>query len=108
MAHHRCTRCKQESDIRHKHLGGVYCDSCIRWIKGFRPHAGTGWLGSIRDRVTDFWGMITDFATSVFTRKTIKRVSIERERASHAQLKAMQAKARDIPFNPAAGVPQKS
>lgn len=106
MAHHRCTRCKQESDIRHKHLGGVYCDACIRWIRGGRYGGpGRSWLGSVFGSI---WDMITDLATSVFTRKTIKRVSIAKERASHAQLKAMQAKARDIPFNPAAGVPQKS
>ena len=47
MPHHRCTGCKQESYPRHKHLGGVYCEACIRRIRGFIP-GKRGWLGSLK------------------------------------------------------------
>ena len=105
MAHHRCTRCKQESDIRHKHVGGVYCDSCLRWIRGFRPHTGTSWLGSV---FSSIWDMVTDFATSIFRHKTIKRVRILAEKADYSRQKAAIATmARSIPYNPEGVVPQK-
>lgn len=100
MAHHRCTKCKQESDRRHKYYGGVFCESCIRWIRGFTPHTrGRSLFGSL-------WDRIVDFATSVFQGKAVKRVSLIEERASHSRFKAMQARARSIPFNPEGGVPQ--
>ena len=105
MAHHRCTRCKQESYPRHKYHGGVYCDSCLSWIRGFRPHHGPGWLGSIW---RSMWDLITDLASSIFTHKTIKRVHIADEKASYSRLKgAMTMRARSMPSNPEAGFPQK-
>jgi len=100
MAHHRCTRCKEESYPRHKWHGGVFCDGCIRWIRGSLPHTGgRSWLGSI-------WDRIVDFATSVFQGKTVKRVRLTEERALHSRLKAMETRARNIPFNSASSVPQ--
>ena len=108
MAHHRCTRCKQESYPRHKYHGGVYCDSCLSWIRGFRPHHGAGWLGSVFSRVWDIWDRITDFASSIFRHKTIKRVRIAEERADYSRLKVTLAmRSRSIPGNPATGMPQK-
>ena len=101
MAHHRCTRCKQESYPRHKYLGGVYCDSCIHWIRGGGHGHRRSWLGSI-------WGRFADLFDSVFRPESPKRIERARERVYYARLKATQAKARDIPYNPEAGVPQKS
>jgi len=102
MAHHRCTRCKEESEVRHKYQGGVYCDSCISEIRGFHPHTGgRSWFGSI-------WDRIADFATSVFRRKSVKRVNLIEERASYTRLKAMQMRARSIQPNPQGAVPQKA
>lgn len=107
MTHHRCTRCKQEAYPRHKYYGGVYCDSCISWIRGFRPHIGTGWLGSIRSIWGSIWDRIADFASFVFQHKTIKRVRIAQEKQSYSLFKAMALRARSIPYNPEGGVPQK-
>ena len=101
MAHHRCTRCKQESYPRHKYQGGVYCDDCMRWIKGYRyTGRGRSWIGSIWDRVTDFFG-------GIFHPESPKHLDRDKERASHARLKAMEAKARNIPYDPQCGVPGK-
>ena len=36
MIHHRCTRCKEESEIRHKWRGGLFCSSCLSAIVGKR------------------------------------------------------------------------
>jgi hypothetical protein len=108
MAHHRCTRCKQESEIRHKYQGGVYCDSCISWIRGFRPHTGAGWLGPIRSIWSSIWDVITDFASSVFQHKTIKRVSIAKDKEEYSRMKAMGImRARSILPNPQGAAPQK-
>jgi hypothetical protein len=49
--HHRCTRCKEESEVRHKWHGGVYCDSCMKEIRGFRPRSRRGLFGWFRDIV---------------------------------------------------------
>ena len=112
MAHHRCTRCKQESYPRYKYkrsgVAGVYCDSCISWVRGFRPHIDAGWLGSMRSIWGSIWDRITDFASSVFQHKSIKGVRIAEERASYFRLKgAMSMRAKSIPFNPATSIPQK-
>ena len=101
MANHRCTRCKQDSYTRHKWHGGVYCDSCISYIRGDRPHTGgRSWFGSM-------WDMIVDFATLVFRHKRVKRVCITKGSALRSLFKSMETKARSIPFNPSASVPQK-
>ena len=102
MTHHRCTGCKGESYPRHKYKGGVFCDSCIRWIRGFRPHTSSGrsWLGAL-------WDRIVDFATSVFQGKKVKRVSLSEEKAAYSRSKAMATRARSVPMNPAIQQPQK-
>ena len=101
MAHHRCTRCKQESYPRHKYQGGVYCDGCIREIRGgVAPSRGLSWFGLL-------WGRILDFAHSVSgSAETLKHIERAKERASLARFKVMQAGARSIPANPAGAVPQ--
>jgi len=101
MAHHRCTGCKQESHPRHKWQGGVYCDDCIREIRGFRPRPGASWFGSIWGRFTGFFGNILHPGAPP------KHLAKDRERASHARLKALEAWARDIPFDPQGGTPGK-
>lgn len=102
MAHHRCTRCKRESYPRHKHMGGVYCDDCIRWIRGNVGVGGRrGWFGSLWDRLMEF--IATPFRgpqTEEDNRRAIDRVA-------HTRLKSMEAKARSIPMNPASQQPQK-
>ena len=99
MAHHRCTRCKQESSPRHKWMGGVFCDSCIREIRGYRPHSGRSWLGSLWDRIVDFTALI--FRPSLPTHQSKAEAG-----AVRVQFKTMEARARSIPPNPAGGVPQ--
>ena len=33
MNHQRCSRCKEEADIRHKHIsGGLLCEPCLKSI----------------------------------------------------------------------------
>ena len=105
MVHHRCTRCKQESETRHKWgksgVFGVFCDRCIREVRGFRPrHGGRSWFGKL-------WDTLTDFAQHVFQPKTRKVELRAKERETHAKIKAMEAKARNISPNPQTGNPQK-
>lgn len=97
MAHHRCTRCKQESYPRHKYGNGIYCEDCIREIRhGYRPSSGS-WLGSL-------WGKIVGLAQSVFHFESSGRVKRERERASYSRMKTMEARARRIPPDPQSGL----
>ena len=100
MAHHRCTRCKQESYPRHKYQGGVYCDECIRIVRGsgYRVRVQS-WLGYVWGKVTGFFGRVLHPGT--------RRIDMDIERASHARLKAMEARARDIPSDPQGGTPGK-
>ena len=99
MAHHRCTRCKQESYPRYKYEGGVYCDDCINDIRcGFGRRRS--WLGSI-------WDRIVELADIVFKRKSPKHTQRAEERAIRSKYKAMEAKARSIPSNPQQASPQK-
>jgi len=105
MVHHRCTRCKQESYPRHKWHGGVFCDDCIRWIRGFRPHMAVqhSWLRRL-------WARIADFASVVVQQKRVKRVSLIQakveNRARQSQYKAVQSRARDIPASAQSALPQ--
>lgn len=99
MAHHRCTRCKEESYPRHKWQGGVYCDDCIRRIRGSIP-GRRGWLGSL-------WGKLVDLVERVFQPESPRVISRQRERAEHARFKARQMMALSIPPNPWSGAPQK-
>lgn len=46
-----CTRCKEESEVRHKWRGGVYCETCIKEIRGFKPRSRRGLFGWFRDLV---------------------------------------------------------
>ena len=110
MAHHRCTRCKEESEVRYKYkrsgVAGVFCLPCLRIVRGEGgistvKHDIFNWFGSI-------WDRIADFATSVFRRKSVKRVNLIEERASYTRLKAMQMRARSIQPNPQGAVPQKA
>ena len=103
MAHHRCTRCKQESYPRHKWMGGVYCDSCIRQIRD-----GIHISNRSRGRLGSLWDKIVAFTRSILHPKLLKRVERTVEQASLARLKSMEVKARrGIPINPAIQQPQK-
>lgn len=99
MAHHRCTGCKRESYPRHKWKGGVYCDDCIRIIRGsgYQPR-GFSFFSSI-------WGKIADLWDSVFRpgKLSLKRIKRANEREVHTRLKAMEVRARNIPYDPQAG-----
>lgn len=102
MVRHRCSKCKEESYPRHKYHGGVFCDSCIRIIRGFRPDsARRGFFGSI-------WDMITSLIDKVIHhRHTVKLSVREDSRKVRTQLKAMETRGRGIPPNPEGGDPQK-
>lgn len=105
MAHHRCTRCKEESYPRHKYCGGVFCDGCIRIIRGFRPDSvRRGFFG----RLSHIWDKITSFVDRTIHHRHIVRLNIrEDSRRVYTQLKVMEVRARSIPPNPATTVPQK-
>lgn len=101
MVHHRCTRCKEESYPRHKHRGGVYCDSCIEIVRGGRGHSFfRSFFGSI-------WDRMVALVETVFRYQSPKRVQKERERASMSHLKAMEHKFRNVPPDPQGGTPGK-
>lgn len=103
MVHHRCTGCKRESYPRHKYGGGVFCDDCMSSIASHSyikaPSRRRSWLGSL-------WDKIVDHARSFF-RPLAPKPESSIESASYARLKSMEARARRIPSNPEAGVPQK-
>ena len=103
MSHHRCTRCKQEADVRYKWHGGVYCESCIRWIRGgmgFTSSPGGSWFGSL-------WERVLAFVSRIFHPRT-RRVALESEqKADVSRMRAAEIKAKSIPRNPLTLDPQK-
>lgn len=92
MAHHRCTRCKQESVIRHKHAGGLFCEPCMRAVGAWQ---GRGFWGRLWDRFTDL--VVAPF----------KPKPLVKESATKVTYSVMKAKARNIPRDARTISPQK-
>ncbi len=86
MAHHRCTRCKQESYPRHKYAGGLFCEDCLkelgrgrrRWYSGF----------------TSIFSRIWEFITAPFRPNTLERQKQKEEKANYHRMKQMESRAR--------------
>lgn len=104
MVHHRCTRCKEdvgEYGTRHKYAQGLFCEKCLRALRGgFTTNIG-GWFG-FAGRI---WHRLVEFVTKPFTHRIT--VKLEKE-ATRVTYNVMKARARSIPHNPQGGVPQKS
>ena len=104
MAHHRCTRCKQEAYPRYKYkksgVAGVYCDDCLRII----THRSMGLRESIGRFFGGIWGFILDLVTKPFRGKHKKG---DKDSLVKAKMKTANMRAREIPINPAGMVPQK-
>ena len=104
MQHRRCTRCKQEVGqygVRHKWMGGVYCEQCIKIARGF----GSGrrnWFG----RAFNWVSRIVKRVLHVKTPAQKKAIKTE-EKASYKRMKDTQMKARSIPHDPTKDAPQK-
>ena len=91
MNHHRCSRCKEESYPRHKYHGGVFCDGCIKMVKGHRDGGGFFF------RVRSLWHRIADWFSDFFIPEG-KRPDVEViERKRHHELKMLEAKMRRLP-----------
>lgn len=109
MKFHSCTRCKEPRYPLHKHkksgVAGVYCDSCIRIIRGYGPGFSLG--GIISGFGSWVWSWLSVVAERFFGFKSRKKAIIQEERVQQVRMKAALAKAREIPANPGAGVPQK-
>ena len=104
MNHHRCTRCKEEKEKRHKAYQGLFCEDCLRELEGTYAWGG-------RPRARSFWGDIWYSIRALarlmivpFQRKPETKQYNSRARVAN---NTMQAKARLIPTNPAAMSPQK-
>ena len=102
MAHHRCTRCKQEKEKRHKAYQGLFCEDCLREIRG---------LGRVHRRFSfldDIWFSIralVNLVTAPFRPKGQKQLAQRQE--VKVAYNTMKAKALKIPMNPGAMLPQK-
>lgn len=94
MAHHRCTRCKEEVGIRHKYAGGLFCEPCMRAVGAWH---GRGFWGRL-------WDRFTDLISAPFKPKM---TSVAQDKAIKVAYNVMKAKARDIPPDFATGSPQK-
>lgn len=106
MAHHRCTRCKQESETRHKYAGGLFCESCLKslGVRGFGGFSHRGF--SLRGMFGSLWDKIKYWAKSPFqsNQKAELRQAAVR---FNVRYQVMRSRMLRIPANFAAGVPQK-
>jgi len=84
MAHHRCTRCKEEVGIRHKYAGGLFCEPCMRAVGAM---SGRG----IRGFFSDIWRRVRSFVSAPFKPKPpVKDVAVK------VAYSVMKARTRDI------------
>ncbi|KKN03719.1 hypothetical protein LCGC14_1104780 [marine sediment metagenome] len=107
MAHHRCTRCKQEADIRHKAYQGLFCEDCLREIRGMGSMGRRRIsFGSLWDNIWYSIRALANMITAPFKLKIQKRDE-QRQRQVKVAYSTMKAKALKIPMNPNALSPQK-
>lgn len=98
MVQHRCTRCKEdvgEFGIRHKYAQGLFCEKCLRALRGgFRiiPH-GLFDFGGMFSFVSRALRRLVGYATKPFTHRIT--VKLEKE-ARRVDYNTMKVKARDI------------
>ena len=99
MNHHRCTGCKQEKDVRHKAYGGVFCEDCLRELRGLN-------VGH-RSFLGDIWYSIRALVNLVTAPFRPKLKPEKKAVAAKVAYNTMKAKALKIPMNPATMLPQK-
>ena len=100
MAHHRCSRCKQEALIRHKRHGYLPCERCLGFST--RPRR-------FRDLFSGFWARLARFVDTALGR-TPEQLKVQRKQEATRQYvmrKEMRNAALNVPMNPGAVVPQK-
>lgn len=92
MVQHRCTRCKEdvgEHGTRHKYAQGLFCEKCLRELRGgIRVNLG-GWFG-FAGRI---WRSVAEWVSRPFTHRLT--VKLEKE-ARKTDYNVMKVKARDI------------
>lgn len=102
MAHHRCTRCKEESAPRHKYVGGLFCESCLRalGVHGFRHF-------SIRGFWSNLWDKIGTWVSAPFRgKKKVSPLQLAAVRFN-VRYQAMRSAMLRIPPNVESSAPQK-
>ena len=99
MNHHRCSHCKEESYPRHKWKNGIFCDGCIKIVRGRTTRRGL---------FRGLWERMVDWLRKVVIRQPITKQNVKaRERAIYAKQKTMEARARNIPRDTTQLNPQK-
>lgn len=104
MVTHKCTRCKVDqgpNGIRHKAYGGLFCDKCLTDLRGgIRVRIpGLGFFGRL-------WHTMADWVKAPFTHTYQESLTYKAAAVKVAYGAAID-KARSIPGNAQAGVPQK-
>ncbi len=100
MPHHRCSRCKQEAERRHKRHGCVICDTCL-------AHELFG--GRVRHWWSGLWDRFTLWVDRALGR-TPEQLKVRRKEEASRQYvmrKEMRLAAQKVPVNPLAVLPQK-
>jgi len=102
MNHHRCSRCKEESETRHKHVsGGVLCQPCIRYmVRGRVVERRSLW-----GRFTDIFQRLKEWMVTNFNPER-KQEAIHNERVK-VHYSTQKAKATNIPRDLSQMNPQK-
>jgi len=98
MVQHRCTRCKEdvgEYGIRHKYAQGLFCEKCLRALRGGLRIIPSGLFGfgDMLSFVGRTLRLLREFITRPFTHRIT--VKLEKE-ARRVDYNTMKVKARDI------------
>ncbi len=100
MAHHRCSKCREEVGIRHKLHGYLFCDSCLARVL-YRSPVRAWWQRA--------WSSLTHWVDTALGRTPEQmKARVKRDRArQYARMASARMQARGVPANPLAVMPQK-
>jgi len=98
MVQHRCTRCKEdvgEYGTRHKFAQGLFCEKCLRALRGGFRLIPSGWIGF--GDMFSFVGKALRWLVSRATRPFTHTLTVKLENeARKVDYHTMKVKARDI------------
>ncbi len=106
MAHHRCSKCREEVGIRHKYHGYLFCDACLVRLLYRSPVRGWGGFADIFGFVSRAWRWLRDATINLFGQPAPAAARKTYNAKTRARMASAQWKARSVPTNPAAVSPQ--
>ncbi|KKM27642.1 hypothetical protein LCGC14_1572680 [marine sediment metagenome] len=100
MAHHRCSYCRQEADIRHKYHGYLFCDACLARVL-YRSPVVSWWRRA--------WSHLTLWLTAALRPGRAKQKALlgQQKELQRAMMRSSRLAYRGVLVDPLKLMPQK-